>query len=139
MFFTQYLTRNFHIKGAAYCPKEDPKQCRCYEYAKYNEKTELCELKTGLGEFCETSATCKVSNTECTARNTCDCKPNFIAQNESCKPGMFSNCEKTEDCAFENAECKVEVVNETATEKKCRCKDEFVNVGNVCLEKGKLF
>jgi hypothetical protein len=30
-------------------------------------------------------------------------------------------------------------VNETnaaATEKKCHCKEEFVNVGNVCLEKG---
>lgn len=121
------------FSGAAFCNI----QCRCYDYAKYNEKSELCELKKGLEEYCETSATCTVPNTECTSRNTCECKTNYFAQNESCKPGLFSNCEKTDDCAFENAECKIEVVNETSTtDKKCLCKDEFVNVGNSCLVKG---
>jgi hypothetical protein len=123
--------------GAAYCVKEDPRQCKCYDFATYNEATELCELKKGLGEYCETSESCKIENTECTDRQTCDCKPNYIAQNDNvCKPGLNANCVETEDCAFENAECKVEVVDETTTVKKCHCKDEFINVGNNCLEKG---
>lgn len=125
--------------GAAFCPTQQPRQCRCFDYAKYNEVTQLCEMNQGLDEFCEKTENCKIENTVCnTERNTCECKPNFIAQNNSqCKPGMNAECEITDDCAFENAECKVEVVDET-TAKKCQCKDEFVAVENVCLEKGKL-
>jgi hypothetical protein len=125
--------------GSAFCPAAQPRRCRCHEYAKYNAATELCELKEGLGEFCETVATCKVENTICTPQNSCECKPNYIAQNEiECKPGINAECEITDDCAFENAECKVEVVDETITQpKKCLCKEEFVAVGNVCLEKGR--
>lgn len=132
--------------GAAFCVKQDPRQCKCYDYASYNEATELCELKKGLGEYCETSESCKIENTECTDRQTCDCKTNYIAQTDGvCKPGLNANCEKTEDCAFENADCKLEVVDEkfavlaniqSDTVKKCHCKDEFINVGNTCLEKG---
>lgn len=95
-------------------------------------------MKQGLEEFCEATENCKIENTICTERNTCECKSNYIAQNNSqCKPGFSADCEKTEDCAFENAECKVEIVNETITKKKCQCKEDFIGVENVCLEKGR--
>lgn len=97
-------------------------------------------MKKGLEEFCEATKDCEIENTVCTERNTCECKINFIAQNESqCKPGMNAECEKTEDCAFENAECKIEVVDETSSAKKCHCKEEFIGVKNVCLEIGEKF
>lgn len=122
--------------GAAFCKVEQPRRCECYPYAKYNEATELCELKEGLGEYCEETETCKVENTVCTSINTCECKANFVSQNENeCQPAYGAECEKTEDCAFENAECKLEVVNEIES-KKCRCKDDFVGFGNTCFEKG---
>lgn len=129
--------------GAATCVAtvENPlaRRCFCHEYARFNNATELCEMKQGVGEYCQQAATCKVANTVCTTSNTCECKPNFVAQNdEACKPAFGAECEATEDCAFENAECKVEVINETTTKKACKCKDEFVDVGNKCLEKGKL-
>lgn len=91
-------------------------------------------MKEGIGEFCETTEDCRTTNTVCTAHNTCECKSNYVAQNENeCKPGLTAPCDTVEDCAFENAECKLELVDET---KRCRCKDDFVGVGNVCLEKG---
>jgi hypothetical protein len=123
--------------GAAFCPVEQPRRCQCHEYAKYNEITELCELKKGVvGEYCEKSEDCKIENTNCTHKNTCECKANFIAQNEiECKPGVGGECETTDECAFENAECKVETLDET---KKCRCKEDFVSVENACFEKGLL-
>jgi hypothetical protein len=94
-------------------------------------------MKKGLEEFCETTDDCKIVNTVCTQNKTCECKENYVAQNETqCKPGMNAECEKTDDCAFENAECKLEVINETKTVQKCRCKEEFIGVENVCLEKG---
>lgn len=93
-------------------------------------------MKKGIGEFCEQTETCKVKNTVCSSQSTCECNLNYIAQNDSeCKPGFSAECEKTEDCAFENSECKLEVVNERET-KKCRCKGEFVGIGNTCFEKG---
>lgn len=102
-------------------------------------------MKQAIGEYCQQAATCKVANTICTTSNTCECKPNYVAQNdEECKPAFGAECEATEDCAFENAECKVEVIDETTTSttrpmvKTCKCKDEFVDVGNKCLEKGEL-
>lgn len=45
-----------------------------------------------------------------------------------------ADCETTDECAFENAECVVEVVDET---KKCRCSEDFVGIGDTCFEKGK--
>lgn len=128
--------------GAALCMAtvEEPqnRRCFCHEYARFNNATQLCEMKQNIGEYCQQAATCKVANTICTASNTCECKPNFVAQNdEECKPAFGAECEATEDCAFENAECKVEVVNEKET-KTCKCKEEFVDVGNKCLEKGEL-
>lgn len=126
--------------GAAFCPTQQPRQCRCHEYAKYNEKTQMCEMKEGLGEFCETTTNCKVENTVCTPSKTCECKPNFIAQNDiECKPGFGAECDTTVDCAFENAECKIEIENEATTTKKCLCKEDFVAVGNVCFEKAKSY
>jgi hypothetical protein len=94
-------------------------------------------MKKGLEEFCEKSEDCKITNTVCTTKNTCECISNFIAQNDNqCKPGMNAECEQTEDCAFKNSECKVELVNETTISKKCGCSEEFIGVENVCLEKG---
>lgn len=95
-------------------------------------------MKEGLEEFCEKTDDCKIPNTICTARNTCECKPNFVAQNQEseCKPAFGAECETTDECAFENAECKIELLDETTTAKKCGCREEFVGVGNVCLEKG---
>jgi hypothetical protein len=122
--------------GAAHCVNEQPRRCQCYEYATYNEKSQLCELKEGLGEFCEKAESCKVPNTVCTTRNTCECKTNFVAQNnEECKPGYKAECVENEDCAFDNAECKIEVVDEKET-KKCGCKEDFVGIGSSCFEKG---
>lgn len=96
----------------------------------------MCEMKQGLGEFCDQTVACKIPNTLCTPQNTCECKANFVAQNESeCKPGYTAECEETEECAFENAECRIEVVDEKET-KKCGCKDDFVGIGNACFEKG---
>jgi hypothetical protein len=93
-------------------------------------------MKEGLGEFCETTASCTVANTVCTTQNTCECKTNFVAQNnDQCKPGYGAECEETDDCAFESAECKIEVVDEKET-KRCRCKDDFVGIGTSCFEKG---
>ncbi|CRL03034.1 CLUMA_CG016428, isoform A [Clunio marinus] len=131
--------------GAAFCPTLQPRRCQCYDYARYNAATELCELKEGLGEYCETNKNCKVENTVCTTKNTCECKQNFVAQNESeCKPSFGAECEVTEDCAFENAECKLEVVDEitstvTSTIEKYQCKEDFVGVGEKCLEKAKSY
>lgn len=134
--------------GASLCVAtvDDPfaRRCFCHEYARFNNVTQLCEMKQAIGEYCQQAATCKVANTICTTSNTCECKPNYVAQNdEECKPGFGAECEATEDCAFENAECKVEVIDETTTTttaqpmaKTCKCKDEFVDVGNKCLEKG---
>lgn len=94
-------------------------------------------MQEGLGSFCEKTKDCKIENSACTSRNTCECKPNFVAQNESeCKPSYGVECEATEDCAFENAECKVELVDEVKPTKKCRCKDDFVEVERACLVKG---
>jgi hypothetical protein len=126
--------------GAAFCPEEQPRRCQCHEYARYNESTQFCEMKEGLGAFCEESEQCKVSNTLCSPRSTCECKPNYVAQVETdeCRPGDGGDCKETEDCAIANAECKVEVVDEKNEEvpKKCRCKDDFVGIGNECFEKG---
>lgn len=94
-------------------------------------------MKEGLGEFCEQTETCKTENTVCTASNTCECKTNFVAQNgNDCKPAYGAECGTTADCAFENADCKLEVINEI-DERKCRCKDDFVGIGSSCFEKGK--
>lgn len=97
-------------------------------------------MKTGLNEYCERTEDCKIANTVCnTDRNTCECKPNFDAQNdEECKPVYGADCEVTEDCAFDNADCKVEVVDETST-KKCRCNDDYVGIGSSCFERGENF
>lgn len=126
--------------GAAYCiPVSPGRVCTCYDYAKYNEATELCEMKQGMGEYCGPTDPCKITNTVCTSRNTCECKPNFIAQNDECKPGYSAECEKTEDCAFENAECKFEMVNETeSNSKQCKCNEDFIGIGNACYEKGEI-
>lgn len=126
--------------GAAFCPSVQPRRCQCHDYAKYNGATELCELREGLGEFCKRTETCKVENTICSTRNTCECKSNFVAQNDNeCKPAYGAECETTEDCAFENSECKMEIVDETTETKKCRCKDDFIGIGNSCFAKGKLW
>lgn len=94
----------------------------------------MCEMKQGVGEFCEQTEACKVKNTVCSPENTCECKAKFVAQNdEECKPGFEGECEVAEDCALENAECKVDVVDET---KKCKCKEDYVAAGSTCLEKG---
>lgn len=94
-------------------------------------------MKKGLEEFCDTQKTCTIKNTVCTDRNTCECKQNYIAQNDSlCKPGLNAECEKTEDCSFDHSDCKVEVLDETSTIKKCKCKKDFVGIGNICLEQG---
>lgn len=93
-------------------------------------------MKQGMGEYCGPTDTCKIANTVCTSRNTCECKSNFIAQNDECKPGYSAECEKTEDCAFENAECKLEIIDETES-KQCKCNDDFIGIGNACYEKGK--
>lgn len=123
--------------GVAFCPPAPPRCCSCHVYAKYNAINELCEVRNGLGGFCETTKDCKVENAACTPRNLCECKPNFVAQNESeCKPSFAGECGATEDCAFENAECKVEMVNEKLPAKKCRCNDDFVKVDKTCLKKG---
>jgi hypothetical protein len=75
--------------GAAFCATVTPKVCTCHEYAVYNPTTELCELKKGLGQFCQNDPDCKqLPNAMCTHKNTCQCKPNFIAQNDECKPGI---------------------------------------------------
>lgn len=123
--------------GAAFCPTAPPRCCSCHVYAKYNAINELCEVRNGLGGFCETTKDCKVENAACTPRNLCECKPNFVAQNESeCKPSFAGECEATEDCAFENAECRVEMVDEKLPAKMCRCNDDFVKVDKTCLKKG---
>lgn len=94
-------------------------------------------MKKDIGEFCETTDTCKVKNTACSTRSTCECKSNYVAQNDNeCKPGYSAECQVTEDCAFENAECKVEIVDEKES-KNCRCKDDFIGIGNACFEEGK--
>lgn len=78
--------------GAAFCPTISPKKCACHDYASYNPATELCEFKTGLGKFCQVDQDCKqLNNTACSSKNTCQCKPNFVAQNEECKPSAFAN------------------------------------------------
>lgn len=122
--------------GASFCPAVSPRRCQCFDYAKYNATTEFCELKEGLSEYCQKTEDCKLANTACTARNTCECKSNFIARNDKCEPNLGAECEETNDCAFDNAECKLELINETASTKKCACKEEFVAVDDACLEKG---
>lgn len=133
--FRDHTFTNSFLDGAAFCPIAQPRRCTCHDYARYSEATEMCEMKTGVGEFCQQTTDCKTANTVCTTKNTCECKANFVAQNDAeCKPGFDSECEVTEDCAFVNAECKVDVVDETV--KKCKCQEEFVAVDNVCLRKG---
>lgn len=95
-------------------------------------------MKKGLGEFCETTEGCKIENTECTDRKTCECKSNYIAQNDLCKPGRLAPCDETNDCAFDNAECKFKIIDEVKTEKRCDCKENFTSVDDTCLEDGKI-
>lgn len=78
----------------AYCPEERPKRCRCFDHTSYNEQTQFCEPKKGLGEYCVTSESCTVSNTDCSNVNTCVCKANYLEQNGLCKPGKktLENC-----------------------------------------------
>lgn len=126
----------------------------------------MCEFKTGLGKFCQVDQDCKqINNTACSSKNTCQCKPNFVAQNEECKPSTFANflseifillthfhssflvigapCETANDCVFENAECKAEVtvVNEKDSDKDseikfCSCKKKSIQVDDQCLDEG---
>jgi len=99
----------------------------------------MCEYKEGLNAFCEKTEDCKVANTECSDQNTCVCKSTYVEQNGECKASYGAECAEKEDCAFEKAECQLEVVDETTTTittSKCRCEDDYVGVNGGCLAKG---
>lgn len=78
--------------GAAQCVK----QCQCQNHAVYNEVTELCVPKEGLGAYCQTNT--EEPSNECQDRephsicinNECVCKENYIqTADEHCAPGIF--------------------------------------------------
>ncbi|XP_063703380.1 rh5-interacting protein-like [Culicoides brevitarsis] len=129
------------VYGAAFCSKITPKTCQCHAYATYNKEKELCEMKEGVGEYCEIDSMCSVPNTRCNEQKSCVCKDNYLENDGKCMPAIGAECKESEDCVQENSEC-VKVTNEKRStrfsmdEKKyCTCKKQFVHADGQCLKK----
>lgn len=135
------------VYGAAFCSKETPKTCQCHAYATYNKEKSLCELKEGVGEYCEIDSMCSVPNTRCNEHNSCVCKDNYLERDGKCLPGIGAECKEPDDCVQQNSDC-VKLTNEKRStkfsldlneEKKyCTCKKQYVHTEGECLRKGKV-
>lgn len=139
------------VYGAAYCPKPnetiDKRSCQCHAYATYNKEKVLCEMKEGLGEYCEIDSMCSVPNTRCNDQKSCVCKDNYLEKDGSCEPGIGAECKGSSDCEPANSECVAKITNEKRStrfsldlkeEKKyCTCKKQYIHTEDECLRKGK--
>lgn len=137
------------VYGNAFCPKISPRTCQCHAYARYNKEKDLCELKEGVGEYCEINSMCSVPHTRCSESNSCVCNDNYVEKDGKCRPSIGAECDDTNEiCEPENSEC-VKITNEKratrfsidkSEEKKyCTCKKQYVHVQGECLKKGKNF
>ncbi|XP_059610468.1 rh5-interacting protein-like isoform X2 [Phlebotomus argentipes] len=113
--------------------------CICHPYKIQDTESQICEMRKGLGEFCEKKEDCSVSKTACQPDNTCACDDSYIEVDEQCKPAITGSCESNEDCAVDNTECMTDSADkedETAQmdQKVCRCKEGFTHTANTeCL------
>uniref|UniRef100_A0A336MXT6 CSON002763 protein n=1 Tax=Culicoides sonorensis TaxID=179676 RepID=A0A336MXT6_CULSO len=132
------------VYGAAYCPKDAPKKtCQCHAYATYNKEKELCELKEGLGEYCELDSMCSIPNTRCNEHKSCVCKENYVERDGKCMPGIGASCGSPDEmCALENSECVSNgkrnskySIDQSEGQKYCSCKKQYVHAQGECLKK----
>uniref|UniRef100_A0A1B0CC30 EGF-like domain-containing protein n=1 Tax=Lutzomyia longipalpis TaxID=7200 RepID=A0A1B0CC30_LUTLO len=116
------------------------RRCSCHPFKIYDQTSQMCVLRQGLGEFCEKKEDCTLSNTACQPDNTCACDDGYMEMDGQCKPVIGGSCETTEDCAVDETECVTDSADkedETAGEeekKVCRCKVGFTHhIKNECL------
>lgn len=74
--------------GASYCHPQIPRRCTCEEYAQYNEISQLCEYKDGLGAECESNDGCIVDHSICSNR-FCVCRDNYFEKDDACVAGRI--------------------------------------------------
>lgn len=134
------------VYGAAFCTKTSPKHCECHAYATFNKENVLCELKQGVGEYCEIDSMCSVPHTRCNDQNSCVCQDKYLEKDGKCMPGVGAECKVVDECVQENSECVKKSTEKRSTkfsldlkeEKKfCTCKKQFVISEGECMKKGK--
>ncbi|XP_060648719.1 mucin-13 [Drosophila nasuta] len=119
--------------GASYCHPTIPRRCTCEEYAQYNEITQLCEYKDGLGAECESNDGCLVDHSICSNR-FCVCQDNYFAKDEACVAGIGADCSEDDECIADNTAC-LERSNSTSEQaRSCQCRKGYVHFKDECLK-----
>ncbi|KAH8417616.1 hypothetical protein KR222_002816, partial [Zaprionus bogoriensis] len=125
--------------GAAYCHPQIPRRCTCEEYAQYNEISQLCEYKDGLGAECESNDGCIVDHSICSNR-FCVCRENYFEKDDACVPGIGADCSEDEECVADNTAC-LALSNSTSAKdseqtRSCQCRKGYVHFKDECLKEG---
>ncbi|XP_064552949.1 uncharacterized protein LOC135438536 [Drosophila montana] len=123
--------------GASYCHPQIPRRCTCEEYAQYNEISQLCEYKDGLGAECESNDGCVVDHSICSNR-FCVCRDNYFEKNEACVPGIGAECSEDDECMVENTACLERSTSNSAKDseptRSCQCRKGYVHFKDECLK-----
>ncbi|XP_030558911.1 uncharacterized protein LOC115761319 [Drosophila novamexicana] len=123
--------------GASYCHPQIPRRCTCEEYAQYNEISQLCEYKDGLGAECESNDGCVVDHSICSNR-FCVCRDNYFEKNEACVPGIGAECSEDDECMAENTACLERSTSNSAKDseptRSCQCRKGYVHFKDECLK-----
>ncbi|EDV93259.1 uncharacterized protein LOC6563417 [Drosophila grimshawi] len=121
--------------GASYCRPQIPRRCTCEEYAQYNEISQLCEYKDGLGAECESNDGCLVDHSICSNR-FCVCRDNYFENNEECVAGIGAECSEDEECAAENTVCLERSNSNSGRDseqtRSCQCRRGYVHFKDEC-------
>ncbi|ALC45929.1 CG7381 [Drosophila busckii] len=123
--------------GASFCHPQIPRRCTCEEYAQYNEITQMCEYKDGLGAECESNDGCIVDHSVCSNR-ICVCKDKFFEKDDLCIAGIGADCSDDEECMAEDSVC-LEHSNSTKSKdleaaRTCQCRKGYVHFKDECLK-----
>ncbi|XP_034486183.1 prion-like-(Q/N-rich) domain-bearing protein 25 [Drosophila innubila] len=123
--------------GASYCHSQIPRRCTCEEYAQYNEISQLCEYKDGLGAECESNDGCLVDHSICSNR-FCVCQDHYFEKDEACVAGIGADCSEDDECGADNTAC-LERSNSTSIKdseqtRSCQCRKGYVHFKDECLK-----
>ncbi|TDG49000.1 hypothetical protein AWZ03_004485 [Drosophila navojoa] len=119
--------------GASYCHPQIPRRCTCEEYAQYNEISQLCEYKDGLGAECESNDGCLVDHSICSNR-FCVCRDNYFEKDEMCVAGIGAECSEDEECVAENTACTSNSAKDSEHPRSCQCRKGYVHFKDECLK-----
>ncbi|XP_055903504.1 prion-like-(Q/N-rich) domain-bearing protein 25 isoform X1 [Eupeodes corollae] len=120
--------------GAVFCHPSIPRRCTCEEYAEYDEPSQLCVYKQGLGAQCETNDSCPIENSICSSEHVCKCKQNYIEDNGACAKGVGAECIDDSECLPTNTVCESTTESKSEKSKACQCRKGYVHFKDECLK-----